>query len=100
MIVDDVWDSAHGEQLAFISASSTTSKLLVTTRFTKLLEPCRVLVLGLMDEAEAKTLLLETSGVGQDEQANAAISLIAPLCGNLPLLLTTVSSPSPTKALP
>ena len=91
MVVDDVWDSAHGEQLAVVDPSSTSSKLLVTTRFSKLLEPCRVMMLGLMDGAEAKQLLLTSSGVVQRDDATvAAIDKIAVLCGNLPLLLTTV----------
>ena len=50
VVIDDVWDSEHGEQLAFIDPHSTTSKLLVTSRFSKLLEPCRVLMLELMDQ--------------------------------------------------
>ena len=90
VVLDDVWNSDHGEQLAFIDASSITSKLMVTSRFSKLLEPCRVMMLGLLDDDEAKELLLETSCIGRTDHNIAAIDQITPMCGNLPLLLTTV----------
>jgi hypothetical protein len=88
IVLDDVWDKKHEQQLNCIDPSST-SKLLVTTRIRGLLRGCDEISLNLLAPGESVDLLLRTGQVQLvDTAAKEAARTIAQLCGHLPLYLS------------
>ena len=91
LVLDDVWDSAHEKLLNCIDDSTTsTSRLLVSTRIRGLLQGAEEISLNLLTPEEAVNLLRRTANVtvgDTDTAAQAALRKLAELCGFLPLFI-------------
>ena len=83
VIVDDVWDSAHAKMLDFDDTKSS-SRTLITTRFSKMIPGASECLLGLLSEEEATALLLGTAGLvatGSRKSRTDAAKEVVELCG-------------------
>ena len=66
MILDDIWEAEHERLLNFIdTATAPASKVLVTTRFAKLLPGYVEVALGLLSDDEAVELQPRDFRVGE-----------------------------------
>ena len=90
-VLDDVWEAEHMRMLNPFDDSDLAvsgAKVFVTTRFAKLLPGYVDVALGLLDAAEAATLILSTAELEPTASGVAAAKTIAKQCGFLPLYLT------------
>ena len=103
LILDDVWDPAHGLPLTVLNLEGTDSSYLVTTRLRGLFKHAVEVEVGVLDESAALELLLGTAGVdvpmpeGNESSAEtgpkmAAAQAIVQCCGKLPLTLAIAGS--------
>eukprot|EP00729_Bicosta_minor_P011701 gene11701-19336_t len=85
MVLDDAWEVAHCEQLAFID-DSTQSKLLVSSRVKGVLEGGSIVDLNLPSDYDAQKMLLNEAGLDADpSDAPPEAAEVTKFCNNLPL---------------
>jgi hypothetical protein len=89
IVIDDVWDKQHAKCFNVID-SSTSSKLLVSTRISGLLKSSIEIQLALMTNVEAIDLLAHGAGLDSGELPAAMLEVVG-LCGRLPLCLNIAS---------
>ncbi len=90
IILDDVWEAKHEQQLEFLDFDSP-SRIFVTTRYTKLPGVWEDVTLELLTEDEAQDLLLQTAMIEAeelDDPGHAAAQTIVKLCGYLPIFVS------------
>jgi len=90
LVLDDVWDPIHEEQLCFFTDQCKACRMLVTTRFQGLLEGSAQVQLGLLAADETVELLFETARVARTEPRAAVMAELGKLCGYLPLFVGMV----------
>ena len=85
MVLDDAWEVAHCEQLAFMD-DSTQSKLLVSSRVKGVLEGGSIVDLNLPSDYDAQKMLLNEAGLDADpSDAPPEAAEVTKFCNNLPL---------------
>ena len=85
MVLDDAWEVAHCEQLAFID-DATQSKLLVSSRVKGVLEGGSIVDLNLPSDYDAQKMLLNEAGLDADpSDAPPEAAEVTKFCNNLPL---------------
>jgi len=107
LVLDDIWATEQVPQLNFLPGAGglggTTptalpgsyqgSRLLVTSRFSKMVEEdCAEFVIGLLPEPEAVDLLMRTAQLEPTAKQLELAAQIAKQCGALPLFITLVGA--------
>jgi hypothetical protein len=90
IVLDDIWDGSHEHQLNFLEDGSA-SKVLVTTRFSALLEGGVEVPLGLLPSKEGVDLLLSTARVEWTSNREEIAKEIVAQCGHLPLYIGMIA---------
>ena len=91
MVLDDAWEVAHCDQLAFLDDSSQ-SKLLVSSRVKGVLEGGSIVDLNLPSDYDAQKMLLNEAGLVADpSDAPPELAEVTKFCNNLPLAVGMAS---------
>ena len=94
LIVDDVSDPEHLDQLNFLDGllpSSGDSKVVATSRNSTLKDAWVQVDVGVFDDALAVEMVTQVAGLEDpDTESKAVLRDVAKLCGQIPLLLSIV----------
>eukprot|EP01052_Picozoa_sp_SAG31_P006593 SAG31_NODE_304_length_18019_cov_10.386440_8_plen_750_part_00 len=86
LVLDDLWEMDHEQELNFADAD-VGSKVLISTRIKALLDGAHQVEVGLPSLSDSARMLLVAAGAEDSSCRPAGVSEIVDMCGQLPLAL-------------